>query len=118
MHAIKQWSKHEDPVLSVLCKRLLNRELFHCRIQGEPFTASYIQQMQQEVLQQHAFSTDELPYVCFTGEATNTLYQLKDERIQVLFKDGTVKDISQIENPLIHENLSAPVKKFYICTLT
>jgi len=118
MHAIKLWSKHEDPVLSVLCKRLLNRQLFHCRIQGEPFTASYIQQQQQEVLQQHAFSKAELPYVCFTGEASNTLYQLKDERIQVLFKDGSVKDISQIENPLIHENLSAPVKKFYICTLT
>ena len=117
MHAIKRWSKHSDPILSLLCNRLLNRQLFHCRIQAAPFSADYLQQKQQELLQQYAIKEADLPFVCFTGEATNTLYQLKDERIQVLFKDGTVTDISRIENALIQENLSAPVKKFYICTL-
>ena len=117
MHAIKHWSKHSDPILSLLCNRLLNRQLFHCRIQAAPFSADYLQQKQQELLQQYPINEADLPFVCFTGEATNTLYQLKDERIQVLFKDGTVTDISRIENALIQENLSAPVKKFYICTL-
>jgi uncharacterized protein len=117
MHAIKRWSKHSDPILSLLCNRLLNRQLFHCRIQAAPFSPDYLQQKQQELLQQYATNEADLPFVCFTGEASNTLYQLKDERIQVLFKDGTVTDISRIENALIQENLSAPVKKFYICTL-
>ncbi len=117
MHAIKHWSKHSDPILSLLCNRLLNRQLFHCRIQAAPFSPDYLQQKQQELLQQYATNEADLPFVCFTGEASNTLYQLKDERIQVLFKDGTVTDISRIENALIQENLSAPVKKFYICTL-
>jgi len=117
MHAIKYWSKHSDPILSLLCNRLLNRQLFHCRIQAAPFSPDYLQQKQQELLQQYAINEADFPFVCFTGEATNTLYQLKDERIQVLFKDGTVTDISRIENALIQENLSAPVKKFYICTL-
>ena len=117
MHAIKRWSKHSDPVLSLLCNRLLNRQLFYCRIQAAPFPPKYLQQKQQELLLHYPINEADLPFVCFTGEATNTLYQLKDERIQVLFKDGTVTDISRIENALIHENLSAPVKKFYICTL-
>jgi HD superfamily phosphohydrolase len=117
MHAIKRWSKHSDPILSLLCNRLLNRQLFHCRIQAAPFSPDYLQQKQQELLQHYAINEADLPFVCFTGEASNTLYQLKDERIQVLFKDGTVTDISRIENALIQENLSAPVKKFYICTL-
>ena len=117
MHAIKRWSKHSDPILSLLCNRLLNRQLFHCRIQAAPFSPDYLQQKQQELLQQYAINEADLHFVCFTGEASNTLYQLKDERIQVLFKDGTVTDISRIENALIQENLSAPVKKFYICTL-
>ncbi len=117
MHAIKRWSKHSDPVLSLLCNRLLNRQLFYCRIQATPFPPKYLQQKQQELLLHYPINEADLPFVCFTGEATNTLYQLKDERIQVLFKDGTVTDISRIENALIHENLSAPVKKFYICTL-
>ena len=117
MHAIKRWSKHSDPILSLLCNRLLNRQLFHCRIQAAPFSPDYLQQKQQELLQHYAINEADLPFVCFTGEASNTLYQLKDERIQVLFKDGTVTDISRIENALIQENLSAPVKKFYICML-
>jgi uncharacterized protein len=117
MHAIKHWSRHPDPILSLLCIRLLNRQLFHCRIQATPFSGDYLAQKQQEILHQYHLPEEALPYVCFTGEATNTLYQLKDERIQVLFKDGTVTDISRIENALIQENLSTPVKKFYICTL-
>ena len=57
-------------------------------------------------------------YFVFTGTANNTMYQTQDERINILFKDGTVKDISAIDDPLIHQTISAPVKKFYICSLS
>ena len=58
---------------------------------------------------------EEAHYVVFTGEATNTTYDPHDERINILFKDSTVKDISQVDNALIHQSLSSTVKKFYIC---
>jgi hypothetical protein len=67
---------------------------------------------------QFGINDADIHYLCFNGEASNTLYQTRDERINILFKDGTVKDISQIDNALIHQNLSSPVKKFYICLLT
>ena len=51
----------------------------------------------------------------FTGEAMNTTYDPNEERINILFKDGSVKGISQVDNALIQHNLSLPVKKFYIC---
>ena len=57
----------------------------------------------------------EAEYFVFTGEAINTTYDPSDERINILFKDGSVKDISQIDNALIHQQLSGPVKKYYIC---
>ena len=62
-------------------------------------------------------SEEETEYFVFTGEAINTTYDPSDERINILFKDGTVKDISQIDNALIHQQLSGPVKKYYICYL-
>ncbi len=40
-----------------------------------------------------------------------------EERINILFKDGTIKDISQVDNALIHQALASPVKKYYICYL-
>ena len=118
MHAIKKWSLHPDKILSLLCTRFLNRELYKARIQSEPFEETFVQTKKEQAIKQFGISADEIDYLCFTGEATNTLYQTNDERINILFKDGTVKDISKIDNALIHQNLSAPVKKFYICLLT
>lgn len=117
MHAIKRWSTHPDKVLSLLCSRFLSRQLYKTTIQSEPFLPAIIAAKQKESI--HAFNLDasEVDYVCFTGEATNTLYQTKDERINILFKDGSIKDISLIDNALIHQNLSAAVKKNYICQL-
>ncbi len=118
MHAIKRWSHHPDNVLSLLCRRFLDRRLYKVRLQSEPFAASYLKEKETQVMDRFGVTVAEMPYLCFTGEATNTLYQTRDERINILFKDGSVKDISLIENALIDQNLSAQVKKFYICLLT
>lgn len=118
MHAVKCWSKHADPVLSLLCTRFLKRKLYKCRIAPEPFSQDYIREKKETVIRQFGITEKEVDFLCFTGEASNTLYQTRDERINILFKDGTVTDISRIDNALIHQNLSAPVKKFYICLLT
>lgn len=118
MHAVKRWSHHPDRILSLLCKRFLNRELYKVRIQAEPFEDHFIKTKEAQVIEQFGIHPADVNYLCFTGEASNTLYQTIDERINILFKDGTVTDISRIENALIDQNLSAPVKKFYICLLT
>ena len=118
MHAIKRWSRHPDQILSLLCNRFLNRRLYKSRIQAETFDQDYLNKMEANAIETFGIAPEDVPYFCFTGEASNTLYQTKDERINILFKDGSITDISRIENALIHENLSAPVKKFYICSLT
>ncbi len=117
MHAIKRWSAHPDKVLSLLCSRFLSRQLYKTTIQSEPFLPATIAAKKKESLDAFNIDASEVDFVCFTGEATNTLYQTKDERINILFKDGSIKDISLIDNALIHQNLSAAVKKNYICQL-
>ena len=61
---------------------------------------------------------EDASYFVFTGEADNTMYNMGDDKINILFKDGVVKDIANIDNPLIHQTISAPIKKFYICSLS
>jgi len=34
-----------------------------------------------------------------------------------LFKDGSVKDISEVDHALINENMRGKTKKYYICYL-
>ncbi|MCW3107970.1 MAG: deoxyguanosinetriphosphate triphosphohydrolase [Segetibacter sp.] len=117
MHAIKNWSNHPDKILSMLCQGILDRKLLKIKLQAEPFIKDLMQQKLKETCQKLSFTEEEAEYLVFTGEAVNTMYKTSDERINILFKDGTVKDISQVDNALIHKTLSSTVKKFYICYL-
>jgi len=58
---------------------------------------------------------EEARYLVFTGESGNKTYSKQDEHINILFKDGEIKDISEVDNALINQTLFGTVKKFYIC---
>ncbi len=113
--AIKKWSNHPDKVLSTLSKHLLNRILLKCKLESEPFDDSFIQHQTEKTMKKFSFSQEEAEYLVFTGEATNRIYNVNYENILMQMKDGSLKEISALENSLIHQTLSAPVKKFYIC---
>jgi hypothetical protein len=115
MHGIKTWSKHADKVLSTLCQGILDRKLLKIKLQAEPFIKELVQQKLKQTCQAFSITDEEASYFVFTGEAVNTMYKTSDERINILFKDGTIKDISEVDNALIHNTLSSTVKKFYIC---
>jgi uncharacterized protein len=115
MCTIKNWSTHSDKILSILCRSLVDRRLLKIKLQAEPFEEKEVKEKKSEVAKRLQISEEQAAYFVFTGEAINTTYDLSDERINILFKDGSVKDISQIDNALIHQQLSGPVKKYYIC---
>ena len=117
-YAIKCWSSHPDKVLNTLCNSLLNRKLLKVKIQATPFSEQEIEQKRKEAQYLYDFSEEEIRYFIFTGHTENTLYKTGDERINILYKDGSVKDISEITDPLIHKTVAAQVKKFYICSIT
>jgi hypothetical protein len=118
LFALKNWMKNSDPVLSGLSSRLINRRLLKARLQGVPFDSERLDSHLQEAARILKISGNDASYFVFTGEHTNTTYNPDDEKINILFKDGSVRDISQVDNALIHRSLSMAVKKFYICYLT
>jgi len=115
INAIKSWKEHADKVISTLCKALLNRKLLKLRLQSDPINESELNTKRNDVSALLGISMDDASFLVFNGEAENNLYDPNNERINILFKDGKVCDISQVDSPLIHQNLSRPVKKFYIC---
>jgi len=115
MCTIKNWSTHPDKILSILCRSLVDRRLLKIKLQAEPVDKKAIHEKRCEVAKCLQVTEQEAEYFVFTGEAINTTYDPSDERINILFKDGSVTDISQIDNALIHQQLSGPVKKYYIC---
>ena len=113
--AMKEWMYHDDKILSVLCRAIIDRELFKVKFSGEPVDPELVKEKKAQIGKKLGLSEPGLSYLVFTGEAVNRTYDPFDEKIRILFRDGTIKDISEVDNALIQLNLARPMKKFYIC---
>ncbi len=117
MATIKNWMFHPDKILSRLCLFLVDRRLLKVKLQATPFEESEVKELKNEVCRKFNITHEEAGYFVFMGETVNTTYNTADEKINILFKDGSIKDISKVDNALIHQTLASPVKKFYLCYL-
>jgi HD superfamily phosphohydrolase len=117
MYAIKKWQTHSDPILSLLCNRLLNRKIYKCQLQSEPITDAALSQALAATKAKFNVDDAAAAFLCFKGATSNTLYKNDSENIHILLKKGGISTISEVQNALIVESLSTPVKKFYICSL-
>jgi HD superfamily phosphohydrolase len=115
--ATKAWRQSPDKVLSTLAANLLDRRLFKVVMKAEPFDEALVREKQADIAGRLGISMADAEYFAFTGHATNTTYKTDDERISILFKDGTVRDISEVDNALIQKSLAATVGKHYFCWL-
>ena len=115
--AIKTWSTHEDKVLSILCKGIINRQLLKTKYFGEPVDKNLLAEKTAAARAKLNLTEEEASWLVFTGEAASSTYNFDNEHIYILFKDGSVKDISEVDNALINQNMRGKVKKYYICYL-
>jgi HD superfamily phosphohydrolase len=120
MATIKNWCNHPDKILAMLCRSLTDRHLYKVKLQAEPIDPQFPNAKLKEAKDKLDIDEKDVKYFVFTGTTSNTTYDPKDELINILFKDGTVKDISMVDNALIQQNSSlaiGEVKKYYICYL-
>lgn len=115
MATIKNWCHHPDKILSILCRCLVERKLLKIKLHAEPFDPKEVGDQRKITGERLQISAKDTGYFVFTGETSITTYDPKDERINILFKDGTVRDISKVDNALIHQDLSSAIKKYYFC---
>ncbi len=118
MGSVKNWMFHPDIVLSRLSRQLIDRQLLKVKFQATPFEQAFVEEKKAEAAEKLGITKEEARYFVFTGDAVNTTYNPKDEKINILFKDGSIKDIAHVDNALIHQTLASTVKKFYICYLS
>jgi uncharacterized protein len=115
MAAIKSWCTHSDVVLATLCNSIINRQLLKVKYFAEPLSKNEVQQKINEASALYNITAEDADWLVINGEVASTTYNFNNEHIRILFKDGTVKDISEVDNALINENLTGKVKKYYIC---
>ena len=115
MTAVKMWCNDEDRVLSELCKLLTDSHLFKIEMQDNEFDANYVEDIKRRIMRYYCWSAEEAEYMLLQGVSSNHAYHPRKAAINILYKDGTLKDISEASDQLNNSVLSQPVVKLFIC---
>lgn len=112
--AIKEWQYSNDPVLSRLCTRLVNRNLLKIQMQRELIDPQLLQEKLGIIEAKSGLSAEEAKSFAFMESIDNMAYQ-SDKSINLLYKDGSIKDIADAADLLNISALTEVVTKNFIC---
>ena len=115
--ALKVWSTHDDKVLSTLSKGLIDRHLFKVEVSSSPLTKSQKDKLLGQIAQHLQISRKEAGYFLRTSTIENNMYKKEDDSIEIIFGDGSTKNIADASDMLNISLLSRKVKKHYTCYL-
>lgn len=113
-YALKSWQFHEDQTLSLLCKNLIERNLFKIKIEVGLETKG----IEDEFLKKLNKKNIPKPlqkYYFKIGNISNSGYASQNENIKILMKNGTILDVSEASDLPTIKAMSNIVKKNYIC---
>ena len=61
-------------------------------------------------------SKDEASYFIFSNKVSNSLYSTNSSNINILFKNGEIKDLSKSSDQFNLEALSKTINKYFLCS--
>jgi HD superfamily phosphohydrolase len=115
MTSIKEWTRHSDKVLSVLSQKIIQRKLLKIELQDSEFNPSYIEDLQNKAAQIYEVSPQECRHLVFTNKIDNKAYNPKKDKINLLYKDGSIVDIAEAADQLNISVLAKTVTKHFLC---
>lgn len=114
LSAVKEWQHSSDAVLQVLARAFTNRELFKTHQLESPLTQEQKIALRQQYARHFAISEQQADYFFDEYSVSKDTYSKKDDSIDILFKDGTIKDISEASDMLNLTTLTRKVVKHYL----
>lgn len=115
MTSIKEWTQHDDQVLSILCKKIIDRRLLKIELQDSPFMSEHIDGIIKKTSQFYNISEDNSKILIIEGKINNKAYNPKKDKINLLYKNGRVVDIAEASDQLNISVLAQTVTKHFLC---
>ena len=112
---LKYWTKENDFVLSNLSKNILNRNLLKINIQKEKFKKPLIEKSLEKMIIDKGITKSEAEYFIYSDRVSNSLYSFKDNNIQILYKNGEIKDIFSSSEQFKNKAASKTINKYFFC---
>lgn len=113
--SLKVWTESKDKTLSILSSDILNRNLFKIEITDKPADSEQIHGIRTKLADYFGISYEDARYLMSDGMIQKDMYDVNDEHISILFKDNTVKDISEASEVMNIALLSKKIRKYYFC---
>lgn len=113
--AMKVWADNDDKILSLLAKDLIERRLFKVEIFEESVETSHIREIQQQLTARYGISIEDTRYLMSLDTMQKDMYDIHDDHIDILYNDGTMKDIAEASEILNVSLLSKKIRKYYLC---
>ena len=114
--AMKAWKYSDDKILSTLANDMLNRHIFKVEVSETPVSEERIDGIATEIATKMDISkADARRYMMSINTIQKDMYNVEDDSITILYKDGTTKDISDASELLNVQLLSKKIRKYYLC---
>jgi len=115
MSALKVWTNHNDVVLSQLSNHLIDRRLFRVSFSQKPFDKKEIEQIQLHIAKDLNISFEDASYFIIHEKTANSAYKVNENNINILFKDGSIKDVADASDNMGVSGISNVITKYFLC---
>ena len=113
--AMKAWKHHDDKILATLATDMLDRHIFKVEVHEEPIADERIAELRQTIATRLQIPLEDAHYLMSVNTISKDMYNVDDDSIAILYKDGTIRDISEASELLNVQLLSKKIRKYYLC---
>lgn len=113
--SIKVWCNHPDKILAHLCKQLVYRQLPKIEWSNQPIAQHEVDSHLESIQKQMGISRDEASYFVFADSVSNKAYSIDGFAINVLYRNGNIKDIREASDLENIQALTHAVRKYFLC---
>lgn len=115
MASVKVWMNHQDKVLSILCRNMIDRHLYKVELQNKKFTESDKEKWRQKVMKKYGLTKKETEYFVFSESVNNSAYNVSEIKINILYNNNVLVDVAKASDQLNIKMLSKKVTKHFLC---
>ncbi len=113
LSAIKAWISSDDKVLSLLSESFINRQLFRGELLDAPLSEADITALNDRYAKAFGLDPEDASYLWSEHVSTSNTYSEKADTIDILYSDGTVRDIADASEILDLAALTRkPIKRY------
>ena len=113
--AIKVWTGSDDKILSILSRDLIYRNIFQVEVHEEPIGEEQLAELRLKISQKAGIDLADASYLMSVNTIQKDMYDVNDDQIGILYKDGTIRDIADSSEILNISLLSKKIRKYYLC---